>query len=93
MLTYKSLWYGRTLIKIPVSYPSSQLCSSCGYRHSKVRDLDIRRWTCPNCGSTHDRDVNAAKNILSKGIEILSKDAASDMKDDTASVINEPIAK
>ena len=74
MLIYKANWYGRKVIKIPSTYPSSQLCSSCGYKNSITRDLAIRKWTCPKCGSIHDRDINAAKNILSKGIEMLTKD-------------------
>ena len=73
MLTYKASWYGRTVIKVPSSFASSQLCSSCGYKNSITKDLSIRKWTCPKCGSIHDRDINAAKNILSKGIEILTK--------------------
>ena len=74
MLIYKASWYGRTIIKIPNNYPSSQLCSICGYKNSITKDLKIRKWTCPKCGSSHDRDINASKNILSKGIEILTKD-------------------
>ena len=74
MLTYKADWYGRTVIKVPSNYPSSQLCSICSYKNSITKDLGIRKWTCPKCGSIHDRDVNAAKNILSKGIEMLTKD-------------------
>ena len=74
MLTYKANWYGRTVIKVPSNYPSSQLCSICSYKNSITKDLGIRKWTCPKCGSIHDRDVNAAKNILSKGIEMLTKD-------------------
>ena len=74
MLTYKADWYGRTVIKVPSNYPSSQLCSICSYKNSITKDLGIRKWTCPKCGSIHDRDVNAARNILSKGIEILTKD-------------------
>ena len=74
MLTYKADWYGRTVIKVPSNYPSSQLCSICSYKNSITKDLGIRKWTCPKCGSIHDRDINAAKNILSKGIEILTKD-------------------
>ena len=76
MLTYKASWYGRTIVKVPSDYPSSQLCSSCGYQNKEAKNLKIRKWTCPECGSVHDRDCNAAKNILRKGIEILSKDGA-----------------
>ena len=74
MLVYKANWYGRTIVKVPSDFPSSQLCSSCGYKNPITKDLAIRKWTCPKCGSIHDRDINAAKNILSKGIEILTKD-------------------
>lgn len=76
MLIYKADWYGRKVIKVPSTYPSSQLCHACGYKNSITRDLAIRKWTCPKCGSIHDRDINAAKNILSKGIETLTKDGA-----------------
>ena len=74
MLNYKADWYGRKVVKVPSTYPSSQLCHACGYKNSITRDLAIRKWTCPKCGSIHDRDINAARNILSKGIEILTKD-------------------
>ena len=74
LLTYKANWYGRKVIKIPSTYPSSQLCSKCGYKNSITKDLAIRKWVCPKCGTVHDRDINAARNILSKGIEILTKD-------------------
>ena len=74
MLRYKASWYRRTIVKIPSDYPSSQLCSSCGYKNSITKNLSVRTWTCPHCQSKHDRDINASINILRKGIEILSKD-------------------
>lgn len=74
MLIYKASWYGNTIVRVPSNYPSSQLCSICGYQNKEVKNLNIRKWTCSKCGSVHDRDKNAAKNILSKGIEILTKD-------------------
>ena len=74
MLIYKADWYGRKIIKVPNNYPSSQLCSICGHKNSITKSLNIRKWICPECGSIHDRDINAARNILSKGIELLTKD-------------------
>ena len=74
MLIYKADWYDRKVVKVPSTYPSSQLCSNCSYKNSITKSLNIRKWTCPKCGSIHDRDINAAKNILSKGIEMLTKD-------------------
>lgn len=66
-LAYKADWNFRTYYQIDTYYPSSQLCSVCGYRNEVVKDLSIRSWVCPNCGSHHDRDENAAINIRNRG--------------------------
>lgn len=63
-LEYKCNWNDKKLIKVNRFYPSSQMCSECGYVEKKVKNLNVREWTCCNCGVHHDRDVNAAKNIL-----------------------------
>ena len=71
-LTYKANWYGKKLVVIDRFYPSSQLCSVCGAQWSGTKDLSVRKWTCPTCGIVHDRDINAAKNILNEGLRLLA---------------------
>ena len=70
-LEYKCQWYGKTLIKIDTFLPSSQTCSNCGYKLENIT-LDIREWICPECGIKHDRDINAARNILNFGLQSLN---------------------
>jgi putative transposase len=69
MLEYKAARYGRHLIVIDRWYPSSKTCSACGYVLADL-SLKIRTWQCPSCGTRHDRDVNAAKNILAAGLAV-----------------------
>ena len=75
-LGYKMADHGGVLVRVPKTYPSSQRCSCCGEIHPEVKDLSIRRWKCASCGTEHDRDVNAAKNILEKGLEMMSSQAS-----------------
>jgi putative transposase len=68
-LDYKARWYGRTLVKIDRWYPSSKTCHACKHVLDAL-PLDIREWVCPACGVVHDRDTNAAKNILTEGLSV-----------------------
>ncbi len=70
MLEYKAVLYGTDVIQVPTFYPSSQTCSVCGERNTETKNLAVRDWICKKCGAHHDRDVNAAKNILAKAKEI-----------------------
>ena len=72
MLTYKSVWYGNDIVKVPTKYPSSQTCSCCGYKNTLVKNLAVRVWECPKCHTVHNRDANASINILKKGLQMKS---------------------
>ncbi|WP_293135660.1 RNA-guided endonuclease TnpB family protein, partial [Microcoleus sp. bin38.metabat.b11b12b14.051] len=68
-LEYKCGWYGRTFVKIDRWFPSSKRCGHCGHVVEKL-PLNVREWKCPKCGTNHDRDINAAKNILAAGLAV-----------------------
>ena len=76
MLEYKLADRGKPLVRVDKWYPSSQICSNCGYQVPGLKDLSIRKWTCPVCGSVHDRDHNAAINIKTEGLRMIKMLAA-----------------
>ena len=74
VLKYKSNWLGKKVIEINKYYPSSQCCNRCDYKNEEVKDLSVRKWTCPRCGLIHDRDINASINIMFEGLKIYMKE-------------------
>ena len=68
-LKYKSEFKGNKFYQIETTYASSQTCSICDHKNEEVKDLNVRKWQCTECGNNHDRDVNAAVNVMTKGLE------------------------
>jgi putative transposase len=89
-LAYKSDWYGKILVEVDRWYPSSKTCSACRHTLDELR-LDERQWKCPKCGTLHDRDVNAARNLLAEGLRQLAGRDDRDLRVDAGDACPEEI--
>ena len=89
-LTYKSDWYGKILVEVDRWYPSSKRCSKCQYALDTLR-LDERQWKCPRCGTCHDRDINAARNLLTEGLRQLAGRDDRDLRVDAGDACPEEV--